>query len=166
MQLQEGAAGSAEGRVSLTLAGACLLAEGLHGREGEPVVPLRHNWRFTRTWYGGRGPRTAVVVVVVVVRSRRSLDHTACCGGLPLIRRSILDGGRALLGFHPPHTRRRRRRRRAALYRRHRRIWRLVINTNSLTRRASQLVVRKGLVKIYRLQNKSLTITISSSCGP
>lgn len=37
------AAGSAEGRVSLTLAGAGLLAEGLHGREGEPVVPLRHN---------------------------------------------------------------------------------------------------------------------------
>lgn len=49
---------------------------------------------------------------------------------------------------------------------RHRRTWRLVINTNSLTRRASQLVVAKGLVKIHRLQNKSLTITISSSCGP
>lgn len=158
------AIGKQEGRVTLTLAGAGLLAEGLHGREGEPVVPLRHNWRFTRTWYGGRGPRTAVVVVV---RSRRSLDHTACCGGLPLIRRSILDGGRALLGFHPPHTRRRRRR--AALYRHHRRhhrTWQLVINTNSLTRRAFQLVVTKRLVKIYRLQNKSLTIPISSSCGP
>lgn len=85
----------------LTFTRAGLLAEGLHGREGEPVVPLRHSWAFGRHLRWKYSP-----AVRAATRTRHSPYHTIHLRGINTrARHGAATGARDGLSTTPALTR-------------------------------------------------------------